>query len=32
MPKEGILGYFCGLVRGANPSGNEEAAYDFINS
>ena len=31
-PKEGILGYSCGLVRGANPPGSEEAAYDLINA
>jgi len=31
-PKEGILGYSCGLVRGAKPPGSEEAAYDFINA
>ncbi|HVR68321.1 MAG TPA: extracellular solute-binding protein [Verrucomicrobiae bacterium] len=31
-PKEGILGYSCGLVRGANPPGSEDAAYDLINA
>jgi spermidine/putrescine transport system substrate-binding protein len=31
-PKEGILGYSCGLVRGAKPPGSEEAMYDFVNA
>jgi spermidine/putrescine transport system substrate-binding protein len=31
-PKEGILGYCCGLVRHARAPGDEQAAYDFINA
>lgn len=31
-PKEGILGYSCGLVRHAKAPGDEQAAYDFINA
>ena len=32
VPKEGLLGYSCGLVRRAKAPGDEEAAYDFINA
>lgn len=31
-PKEGILGYACGLVRCAKAPGDEAAAYDFVNA
>jgi spermidine/putrescine-binding protein len=32
VPKEGILGYSCGLVRHAKAPGDEQAAYDFLNA
>jgi spermidine/putrescine-binding protein len=32
IPKEGILGYSCGLVRCAKGHGDDQAAYDFINA
>jgi spermidine/putrescine transport system substrate-binding protein len=32
IPKEGILGYSCGLVRHAKAPGDEQAAYDFVNA
>jgi spermidine/putrescine-binding protein len=32
VPKEGILTWVCGLVRSSNPIGDEQAAYDFIDS
>jgi len=32
VPKEGILGYACGLVRHAKAPGDEAAAYDFVNA
>lgn len=32
IPKEGILGYCCGLVRHARAPGDEESAYDLINA
>jgi spermidine/putrescine-binding protein len=32
VPKEGILGYSCGLVRHARAPGDEQAAYDLINA
>jgi spermidine/putrescine-binding protein len=32
VPKEGILTWVCGLVRVANPPGDEQAAYDLIDS
>jgi spermidine/putrescine-binding protein len=32
VPKEGILTWVCGLVRSANPGGDEQAAYDFIDA
>jgi spermidine/putrescine-binding protein len=32
VPKEGLLGYSCGLVRHAQAPGDEGEAYDFINA
>ncbi|MGH6934394.1 MAG: ABC transporter substrate-binding protein, partial [Dongiaceae bacterium] len=32
VPKEGILGYSCGLVRNSKSAGDEGAVYDFINA
>ena len=32
VPKEGILGYSCGLVLNAKAPGDEQAAYDFLNA
>jgi spermidine/putrescine transport system substrate-binding protein len=32
VPKEGLLGYCCGLVRHARAPGDEAAAYDFLNA
>lgn len=32
VPKEGLLGYCCGLVRHARAPGDEQAAYDLINA
>jgi spermidine/putrescine transport system substrate-binding protein len=32
IPKEGMGGYCCGLVRHARAPGDEQAAYDFINA
>jgi spermidine/putrescine-binding protein len=31
-PKEGLLGYCCGLVRNAEAPGDEQAAYDYIDA
>jgi spermidine/putrescine transport system substrate-binding protein len=31
-PKEGLLGYCCGLVRHAKAPGDEQAAYDFLDA
>ena len=32
VPKEGLIGYSCGLVRHAKAPGDEQAAYDFLNA
>lgn len=32
VPKEGILGYCCGLVRHAKAPGDEQAMYDLVNA
>jgi spermidine/putrescine-binding protein len=32
VPKEGILGYSCGLVWNKNGHGDEAAVYDFVNA
>jgi spermidine/putrescine-binding protein len=32
VPKEGILTWVCGLVRNTDAPGDEQAAYDFIDS
>jgi spermidine/putrescine transport system substrate-binding protein len=32
VPKEGLLGYCCGLVRHVRAPGDEAAAYDFLNA
>jgi spermidine/putrescine-binding protein len=32
IPKEGLLGYCCGLVLHAQGPGDEQAAYDFIDA
>ncbi|MGE3968914.1 MAG: PotD/PotF family extracellular solute-binding protein [Dongiaceae bacterium] len=32
VPKEGILIWVCGFVRGADAPGDEQAAYDFMDS
>lgn len=32
VPKEGVLIWVCGLVRGADAPGDEQAAYDFIDA
>ncbi len=32
VPKEGLLGYCCGLVRHTRAPGDEAAAYDFLNA
>jgi spermidine/putrescine-binding protein len=31
-PKEGVLGYSCGLVRGVNPPGDAQLAHDYANA